>query len=70
MIRFILLGVAVALWLVLWVDNTGVLIESRADPKEPGARFCHYLIGPSVILRVMGDYRRPVDRCPLTITLR
>jgi hypothetical protein len=65
--RFILPGIAVAIWLFFWANDTGVLVASFADAGYPGRRVCHYVIGLSVVTRYsVPAYGDPnAERCPL-----
>jgi hypothetical protein len=51
-------GVAIAIWLLLWISDYGVLVHSA---KVGTGRDCSYFIGFSVIVKEL-NY---IDRCQL-----
>ena len=55
----------VALWLLLWADDTGVLVFSWSDASRPWDRRCFYLIGVSIVRGGRFDPDRHPYRCPL-----
>lgn len=65
--RFILPGIAAAIWLFFWATDTGVLVSSYADPEYRGHRVCDYLIGFSIVTKYVAPAygERNAERCPL-----